>query len=49
MKYIEAQGKDPATNEELTEDDLLPVRASKGKAGRQAGRGPCVCTLRVHG
>lgn len=30
MKYLEGEGKDPATGEPLTEDDLIPVKASKG-------------------
>lgn len=30
LKYIESEGKDPATGEELTADDLLPIKSSKG-------------------
>ncbi len=30
LKYLESEGKDPATGEELTADDLIPVKANKG-------------------
>lgn len=34
LKYIESEGKDPATGEELTADDLIPIKSNKGA---------CVC------
>lgn len=44
LKYIEAEHKDPANGEELTPDDLITVKSSKGKGGsgregwREGGR-----------
>jgi len=37
LKYIEAEHKDPANGEELTPDDLITVKSSKGEEGEREG------------
>jgi len=39
LKYIEAEHKDPANGEELTPDDLITVKSSKGKEGTEGREG----------
>lgn len=41
MKYLEGEGKDPATGEPLTEDDLIPVKTSKGTQQHEWSISPC--------
>lgn len=38
LKYLEAEGKDPASGEEITAEDLVPVKSSKGPWVRHGGK-----------